>query len=120
MLAIPRSTLHTQQATAPDNQPGSDDPATVERNYWRGVALRPPKYGADISGSLFDDNVKGWDLRRLDTLLSRTLNENGMDLPGVSSPYLYYGMWRSTFAWHCEDLDLYSVNYLHYGAPKYW
>jgi len=108
------------EALAADNQPGCDDPADVERKYWRGIALRAPKYGADISGSLFDDDVKGWDLRRLDTLLSRTLAENGMDLPGVTSPYLYYGMWRATFAWHCEDMDLYSVNFLHYGAPKYW
>ncbi|KAG1659341.1 hypothetical protein FOA52_008395 [Chlamydomonas sp. UWO 241] len=108
------------EATASDNQPGSDEAAVVERNYWRGITLRPPKYGADISGSLFDDSCKGWDLRKLNTCLSRTLNENGIDMPGVSSPYLYFGMWRSTFAWHCEDLDLYSVNFLHFGAPKYW
>jgi jumonji domain-containing protein 2 len=32
----------------------------------------------------------------------------------------YIGSWRANFAWHTEDADLYSINYLHTGAPKSW
>ncbi len=42
---------------------------------------------------------QGWSLRQLDTLLDRVLRAAGHSLPGVSEPYLYFGMWRSTFAW---------------------
>jgi jumonji domain-containing protein 2 len=106
---------------APKAEEGKEpNPDELERQFWRNVTLNPPLYGADVPGSLFDPETKGWTLRRLRSLLSDTLNEHGFRMPGVNEPYLYVGSWRSVFAWHTEDMDLHSVNYLHTGANKQW
>nr|XP_002708488.2 lysine-specific demethylase 4D isoform X2 [Oryctolagus cuniculus] len=92
----------------------------LERKYWKNRLYDAPIYGADISGSLFDENTAHWNLRRLGTIQDLLEQECGVVIEGVNTPYLYFGMWKTTFAWHTEDMDLYSINYLHFGEPKTW
>jgi len=92
----------------------------LEQLYWEQQyddTREAPIYGADTCDSITDAEQKVWNIRRLDSLLTDVLDEQ---IPGVNMPYLYFGMWKATFSWHVEDMDLYSVNYLHYGAPKTW
>jgi hypothetical protein len=88
----------------------------LERAYWKTLTYAPPLYGADMPGTLFDDRTTTWNLGKLENLLDVL----GTKIPGVNTAYLYLGMWKATFAWHLEDVDLYSINYLHFGAPKQW
>ena len=36
----------------------------------------------------------------------------------VHTLFLYFGMWNTSFAYHTEDSDPPSINYLHFGEPK--
>lgn len=111
----------------------------LERQFWRNCGLgKPAWYGADTqgelsvpewstmtytfphSGSLYTDQTTSWNVAHLPSTLSRILPSSEKGLPGVNTPYLYFGMWRATFAWHVEDMDLFSINYIHFGAPKFW
>ncbi|XP_062260251.1 lysine-specific demethylase 4A isoform X2 [Platichthys flesus] len=100
--------------------PHYDDFEELERKYWKNVTFNPPIYGADVNGSLYDPDVKEWNICHLDTILDTVEHESGITIEGVNTPYLYFGMWKTTFAWHTEDMDLYSINYLHFGQPKSW
>ena len=88
----------------------------LEKAYWRTLIYNNPLYGADMPGSLFDESTTSWNVAKLENILDCLAKK----LPGVNTAYLYLGMWKSTFAWHLEDMDLYSINYIHFGAPKQW
>ena len=91
----------------------------IEASFWKNLSYgEPPSYGADMSGSLYPKDMDIWNLDKLDTMLHRLMNER--ELPGVLSAYLYFGMWRAFFGIHVEDMNLFSINYLHFGAPKHW
>ena len=103
----------------------------LARKFWRrlGPTMEPATYGADMEGTLFKDaDACGWNVDRLESclcLLRADATEGDRDdkvfhLPGVTSAYLYFGMWSSVFAAHTEDMNLLSINYLHAGSPKYW
>jgi hypothetical protein len=80
--------------------------ALMERYYWRNLSFHDTMYGADLQGSLFTgDPENKWNVSCLESLLS-TVN---VPVPGVTTPYLYFGMYKATFAWHVEDMDLFSI-----------
>ncbi|KAK2585911.1 hypothetical protein KPH14_010495 [Odynerus spinipes] len=102
------------------NTPRHFDYEDLERKYWKNITYVAPIYGADVSGSLTDPDVKEWNINHLGTILDYVNKDYGISIDGVNTAYLYFGMWKTTFAWHTEDMDLYSINYLHFGAPKTW
>ncbi len=104
----------------------------LEKAYWKTVSFAAgtdmeTMYGADQRGSLMADihlSEKlgdSWNIERLGlTERGNLLHRLQTEVAGVNRPYLYFGMWKATFGWHLEDVDLFSINVLHLGAPKHW
>nr|XP_015201274.1 PREDICTED: lysine-specific demethylase 4C isoform X2 [Lepisosteus oculatus] len=92
----------------------------LERKYWKNLTFVSPIYGADVNGSLYDEDVEEWNIAHLNSILDIIEEDCGVSIQGVNTPYLYFGMWKTSFSWHTEDMDLYSINYLHFGEPKSW
>uniref|UniRef100_A0A669E8V1 [histone H3]-trimethyl-L-lysine(9) demethylase n=1 Tax=Oreochromis niloticus TaxID=8128 RepID=A0A669E8V1_ORENI len=79
----------------------------LERKYWKNLTFVSPIYGADVSGSLYDEDVDEWNIAHLNSILDVIEEDCGVSIQGVNTPYLYFGMWKTTFSWHTEDMDLY-------------
>ncbi|XP_050221874.1 putative lysine-specific demethylase JMJ16 [Mercurialis annua] len=113
----------------------------IEGEYWRIVEKATEEievlYGADLETGVFgsgfpklssqvgsDANDRyaksGWNLNNFPRLPGSVLSYESGDISGVLVPWLYIGMCFSSFCWHVEDHHLYSLNYLHWGAPKIW
>jgi hypothetical protein len=56
-------------------------------------------YGADMQGTLFDPEMKTWNVACLPNLLERIMPD-GEKIPGVNTPYLYFGRYLSSFTIH--------------------
>lgn len=115
--------------------------ADIEGEYWRMVE-RPTEeievlYGADLETGEFGSGfpkysdqvgsssdakyvISGWNLNNFPRLPGSVLSYESSDISGVLVPWLYIGMCFSSFCWHVEDHHLYSLNYMHWGAPKLW
>lgn len=113
----------------------------IEGEYWR-VVEKPTEqievlYGADVETRKFGSGfpkvklgaptevadfyaASGWNLNNIARLPGSMLSFEDGDISGVVVPWLYIGMCFSSFCWHVEDHHFYSLNYLHWGAPKVW
>ncbi|ESQ45713.1 hypothetical protein EUTSA_v10010068mg [Eutrema salsugineum] len=112
----------------------------IETLYWRATVDKPfsVEYANDMPGSAFiplslaaarrresggDGGTVGetaWNMRAMARAEGSLLKFMKEEIPGVTSPMVYIAMMFSWFAWHVEDHDLHSLNYLHMGASKTW
>ncbi|CBI31438.3 unnamed protein product, partial [Vitis vinifera] len=122
-------------------------PLVVEAMFWKAASEKPiyVEYANDVPGSGFGEpedetsrqknlngsnemeGTAGWKLSNSPWNLQVIARSPGSltrfmpdDIPGVTSPMVYIGMLFSWFAWHVEDHELHSLNFLHTGSPKTW
>lgn len=114
----------------------------VETLYWKAHVDKPfsVEYANDMPGSAFDQTGGGhgkkhgkkeigdaltvgeteWNMRGVSRSKGSLLKFMKEEIPGVTSPMVYISMLFSWFAWHVEDHDFHSLNYMHMGAAKTW
>lgn len=119
---------------------GSLSPLEIETLYWKATLDKPfsVEYANDMPGSAFMPLKKkkigvgggggealnvgetAWNMRGVSRAKGSLLRFMKEEIPGVTSPMVYMAMLFSWFAWHVEDHDFHSLNYLHMGAGKTW
>ncbi|KAK8617073.1 hypothetical protein V6N13_117041 [Hibiscus sabdariffa] len=120
---------------------GTPSALEVETLFWKATVDKPSmvEYANDMPGSAFvplslkKSSGSGreagegvtvgetpWNMRAVSRAKGSLLRFMKEEIPGVTSPMVYIAMLFSWFAWHVEDHDLHSLNYLHMGAGKTW
>uniref|UniRef100_A0A7M5TVU4 [histone H3]-trimethyl-L-lysine(9) demethylase n=1 Tax=Clytia hemisphaerica TaxID=252671 RepID=A0A7M5TVU4_9CNID len=124
LINIQKKTMQVKNlkelAETPKHKPPEGSIDELERKFWKNITFNPSIYGADVPGTIYDKDVKHWNINSLNTILDTLNSDCSVKILGVNTAYLYFGMWKACFPWHTEDMDLYSINYLHHGAPKFW
>ncbi|XP_042496130.1 lysine-specific demethylase REF6-like [Macadamia integrifolia] len=109
----------------------------IETLFWKATVDKPfsVEYANDMPGSAFVPingkkwrkagetatvGESAWNMRGVSRAKGSLLRFMKDEIPGVTSPMVYIAMLFSWFAWHVEDHDLHSLNYLHMGAGKTW
>lgn len=102
-------------------QPNNVSENDLEYEFWNKISDGlAPIYGTDIYGSFFDQNSNVWNINKLDTILNHVRTDYDLKIDNLTTSALFFGMWKAAFMWHTEDMDLYSISYIHFGAPKKW
>ncbi|CAM6047535.1 unnamed protein product [Sphagnum compactum] len=100
------------------NMSEEKDETGKEGEYPRGLGLEPNSQTRHSDGCKLTNSA--WNMRNVARSPGSLLQFMPNEVPGVTSPMVYIGMLFSWFAWHVEDHELHSLNYLHMGASKTW
>ncbi|XLS94172.1 hypothetical protein HN51_070180 [Arachis hypogaea] len=105
-------------------------PLEVETLFWKATVDKPfsVEYVNDMPGLAFSRKCReecaaalaesAWNMREISRANGSLLRFMKEEIHGVTSPMVYLAMLFSWFAWHVEDHDLHSLNYLHMGSRK--
>uniref|UniRef100_J3NCM8 JmjC domain-containing protein n=1 Tax=Oryza brachyantha TaxID=4533 RepID=J3NCM8_ORYBR len=80
----------------------------------------PDELGNAAAAAPGDVGETEWNMRVAPRARGSLLRAMARDVAGGTSPMLYVAMLYSWFAWHVEDHELHSLNFLHFGKSKTW
>lgn len=100
-----------------------------ENDIWKNIkkfgnnnstSSEAPQY-CILEGTCFKEESNGWNLAKFSAKESviHALPKSEW-MPGIHTPYMYFGMFGTVFPWHREDRNLLSINYMHNGREKLW
>ncbi|KAG0478364.1 hypothetical protein HPP92_013083 [Vanilla planifolia] len=134
-----KSNAKDKQKKSRKESPLPLSPLELETLFWKACADKPfsIEYANDMPGSAFaplagamgkrwrDEEASNvgetaWNMRGVSRAKGSLLRFMKEEIPGVTSPMVYVAMMFSWFAWHVEDHEFHSLNYLHVGVGKTW